>query len=509
MKKTKVVITIGPATESISQITKLIEKGVDVFRLNFSHGDYETHAKNINNIKAVSQKLNKVVAILQDISGPKVRIGIIDGILELKRGDTIFLSKEANSDPKILDLSYPQIIDLAEVGEEVYFADGTIRSIIEKKESDKLTLKLLNDGILTSKKGVNFPNTKLGISAITKKDKKDLEFGAKHKVDIVALSFVQSANDITEAKNILKKFKSTPMIISKIEMSGAIKNLDEILKKSDGIMVARGDLGAELGVDRVPRLQKKIIKKANERNLPVITATQMLSSMVNAPFPTRAEVSDIANAVYDGTDAVMLSDETTIGKFPLESVDVLINAIIEAEKEYPYYKDFKPSKNSGDAIAHSAVELSHYLEKDALIAFTSSGFSAKNLAKYRPETPIYGVSFSCQTLRKLKIVWGIEPIKIMQGKTPSELLYNFIIDAQKRDIIKKDSRFIATMGDFTGKKGSTNLIRILNKNTIEKIVNRYQQSEEDISTNLIKILNKHKIKKIVNQYQQQPVEDLI
>ncbi len=480
MRKTKVVITIGPATESVSQITKLIEKGVDVFRLNFSHGDYETHANNINNIRAVSKKLDKVVAILQDISGPKVRIGKIDGELELKRGDTIFLSKEQSSEPRTLDLSYPQIIDLVEVGEEVYFADGTIRSTIEKKESDKLTLKLLNDGILTSKKGVNFPNTKLGISAITPKDERDLEFGAKHKIDIVALSFVQSADDIMKAKKILKKFKANPMIISKIEMSGAINKLNEILDKSDGVMVARGDLGAELGVDRVPRLQKKIIKKANERNLPVITATQMLSSMVNAPFPTRAEVSDIANAVYDGTDAVMLSDETTIGKFPLESVDVLINAIIEAEEEYPYYKDFKPSKKSREAIAHAAVELSHYLEKDALIAFTASGFSAKSLAKYRPETPIYAVSFSCETLRKLKVVWGVETIKIEQGKVPSELIYNFILDAQKKNIIKENSRFIATMGDFTGKKGSTNLIRVLNKHSMKKIVNKYQKPAEDL-----------------------------
>ncbi len=480
MRKTKVVITIGPVTQSIEQITKLIQKGVDVFRLNFSHGDYETHANNIRNIRAVSLKLGKIVAILQDISGPKVRIGKIDGQLNLKRGDIIYLSKEENSNPKILDLSYPEIIDLVEVGEDVYFADGTIRSTIEKKSDNKLTLKLLNDGVLTSKKGVNFPHTKLGISAITPKDEKDLEFGAKHKVDIVALSFVQSADDIMKAKKILKKFKSNPMIVSKIEMSGAIKNLDEILKKSDGVMVARGDLGAELGVDRVPRLQKKIIKKANERNLPVITATQMLSSMVNAPFPTRAEVSDIANAVYDGTDAVMLSDETTTGKFPLESVDVLINSIIEAEEEYPYYKDFKPEKKSGEAIAHAAVELSHYLEKDALIAFTSSGFSAKSLAKYRPNTPIYAVSFSCETLRKLKVVWGIETIKIMQGKTPSELIYNFIIDAGKKGIIKENSKFIATMGDFTGKKGSTNLIRVLNKTTIKKIVNKYQKPAEDL-----------------------------
>jgi len=467
MKRTKIVITLGPSTANKASIKALIEQGVDVIRLNFSHGTHEDHQKSVEMIREVSSEIGKEVAILQDISGPKVRIGMIDGELLCKRGDLLKLSKSVSDDPLTLDISYPEIIDLVEIGEKVYFADGTLTTKVVAKGEESLTLELLNDGKLTSKKGVNFPNTRLDISAITPKDEKDLIFGTTLGVDIVALSFVQNEHDIFKAREILAQHNSTPLLISKIEMSNAIKNLDAILDASDGAMVARGDLGAEFGVTAVPRIQKKIIQQANQKNMPVITATQMLSSMIKSPYPTRAEVSDIANAVFDGTDAVMLSDETTIGEFPLQAVEVLKSSIIDAEKALSRSKELTPDQSGDDAIAYSAVQLSNFLEDvNALIAFTTSGFSAKSLAKYRPQKPIYAVTYSYETYRQLKLSWGVEPIAILEVTSPARLILASIEALHEQDLIDDESKFIITMGDIMGKKGTTNLIRVLDKHAI-------------------------------------------
>lgn len=372
MRRTKIVITLGPATSSLEIIKTLIIKGVNVFRLNFSHGDYDTHSENIKKIRQASKELNKEVAILQDISGPKVRIGKIEGVLKLEKGDTLKLAKvEDETDSYTLALSYPLIIDMVNIGEEVFFADGTIQTIVVDKNRHYLELKLLNSGELTSRKGVNFPKTKLSISAITDKDEKDLAFGAANDIDIVALSFVQNQDDILKARSIMHEHDFSPFVVSKIETGEAIENLEDILLVSDGVMVARGDLGAEFGVTKLPRIQKQILNIANKLNKPSITATQMLTSMKENPFPTRAEVSDIANAVYDGTDAVMLSDETTIGEFPLQAVDVLHETIKDVEKDYPYFKTFQIADKS-DAVSKSAVELAKNLDKEALVAFTTS-----------------------------------------------------------------------------------------------------------------------------------------
>lgn len=471
MRKTKIVITLGPATSDLLMIRDLILKGVNVFRLNFSHGDYSSHKQNIKKIRQASKDLNREVAILQDISGPKVRIGKIKGSLVLSKGDIIVLAAEQDeNNPKILDITYPLIIDMVSIGEEVFFADGTIRTTVENKEDGKLYLKLLNNGELTSSKGVNFPHTKLSISAITKKDEDDLTFGSKHDIDIVALSFVQNKEDILKAKTIMKKHNFDPFIISKIETPAAIDNLSEILDVSDGVMVARGDLGAEFGVTKMPRIQKQIISMANRANKPTITATQMLASMKENPFPTRAEVSDIANAVYDGTDAVMLSDETTIGKFPIEAVEVLHDSIKDAEINYSFKKDFQP-QSSADAIAKAAVQLSSDLNKEALVAFTSSGYSAQALSKYRPKENIYAVSHSIKTHRLLNLIWGIHPLFIMpEINNPTKLLHLFVKKLIDEKRIDKDKRFVVTMGDRGSKKGSTNIIRLLDGSAIENVL---------------------------------------
>jgi len=460
MKKAKIVATLGPSSND--KIEEMIKAGVDVFRLNFSHADHKTHRNSIKKIREIAKKLNSKTAILQDISGPKIRIGEINGILELKRGDKIRLVKKNPKTAYDLTISYPEIIDQVNVGEYVFFADGSIRTKVIDKTPEYLVLEVKNEGVLSSRKGVNFPHSNLKISAITPKDEKDLAFGAKNEVDIVAISFVNSKKDILKAKEILKSNnpKHMPWVIAKIETKQAVDNLDEILEVSDGVMVARGDLGIEVGIEKVPVIQKKIIRRANKLKKPVITATQMLLSMVNSPFPTRAEVSDVANAVMDGTDAVMLSDETTVGKYPIKAVETLVKIIKEIQSIYPYHKRYETEDN--DAIALSVSDLAKAIEPKAIISFTSSGTTVKSIAKYRPKAPIFAVTHSRDTSRKLKVVWGVEEIfEMPKIKDPEKLIQKFIQTATKLNILKEKDKVIITMGSIVGKEGTTNMIRVI------------------------------------------------
>jgi pyruvate kinase len=461
MKKTKIVVTLGPVTSSKEAIKSLIERGVNVFRLNFSHGSYETHQQLIDNIRMAEKELNENVAILQDISGPKIRIGEVDGVLKLKAGDRVKLVKQ-NSDRYSFTLTYPEIIDMVNIDEEVYFADGTIRSRIIEKNQQEAVLEILTDGVLTSHKGVNFPHTKLDIEVITKKDKEDLKFGATAGVDLVALSFVHSKDDILKAREILKKEGVEKFIISKIETKFAIDNLDEIIEYSDGVMVARGDLGVELGVEKIPNIQKHIIKEANQKSKPVITATQMLTSMIKSPYPTRAEISDIANAVLDGSDAVMLSDETTIGDFPFKAVDVLRESVIEAEKEYPFFKDLTYSKKS--VLSKSAVDVAKALFPNGIVTFTTTGFTAKNISKFRPKTKIYAIVWDEKIYKELNIVWGVESVFIEKKDSLLDMMFEFIEKMNKKEFL-----YVITMGFVGSGKHNTNILRIIDEESIKYI----------------------------------------
>ncbi len=463
MKKVKIIATIGPSTDSEEMIEKLIRDGVDVFRLNFSHADHETHKKIIEKIRKISKKLQTHTAIMQDISGPKIRIGEIDGILQLKKNDTIKLAKtKIDNDQKCLTISHPEIINQLKIGEYIFFADGSIRAEVVEKQQNHAILEIKNDGILSSKKGVNFPNTKLNISAITEKDKNDLIFGALNGVDIVAISFVNTAKDIKEAKNILKQNGSDAWVVAKIETKAAVENITEIANEADGVMVARGDLGIEIGVEKVPVIQKKIIKKLNAYGKPVIVATQMLLSMVNSPFPTRAEVSDIANAVLDGADAVMLSDETTVGKYPEKAIETLKNTILESQNIYLYHKKYEAMDK--DAIAASVSDLCKGIKPKAIISFTASGDTAKSIAKYRPDVPIFAVTHSEKTLRRLSLVWGVKPyLQITKKLTPDSLIEELKKHLEKAESFKKGDKLILTMGSIIGKRGTTNMIRVLEK----------------------------------------------
>jgi len=458
MKKAKIVATLGPS--SIDKIEEMIKEGVDVFRLNFSHADHKTHKASIKKIREIAKKLNSKTAILQDISGPKIRIGEIEGVLELKRGDKIRLVKKRPRNKYDLTLSYPEIIDHVKVGEYVFFADGSIRTKVIEKTPDYLVLEVKNEGVLSSRKGVNFPHSNLKISAITEKDKKDLVFGARNGVDIVAISFVNNKNDILLAKKILSENNANPWVIAKIETKKAVDNLDEILEVADGVMVARGDLGIEVGIEKVPVIQKKIIRRANKLKKPVITATQMLLSMVNSPFPTRAEVSDVANAVMDGSDAVMLSDETTVGKYPLKAVETLKKVIIETQSIYPYYKKYEIEDS--DAIAASVADLCKGIEPKAIVSFTSSGTTVRSIAKYRPKPPIIAVTHSRETSRKLKVVWGVEEIiELPKIKNPEKLIEKFKEIAKREKLLNQGDKVIVTMGSIIGEEGTTNMIRVV------------------------------------------------
>ena len=458
MKPTKIVATIGPS--SIDKIEKLIQKGVDIFRLNFSHADHKTHKASITKIRQIAKKLGTKTAILQDISGPKIRIGEIDGVLELKKGDTIYLVKDTPKSPYELTLSYPEIIDDLRPGEYVFFADGSIRAKVLEVHDKRAKLLVKNAGVLSSRKGVNFPHSNLSLSAITPKDEKDLIFGAQNGVDIVAISFVNSAADIEKARAILAQHNANPWIVAKIETKKAVENLSEILNVSDGVMVARGDLGIEVGIERVPVIQKRIIKEANRLKKPVITATQMLLSMVNSPYPTRAEVSDVANAMLDGSDAVMLSDETTVGKYPIQAVGVLRKVIEETMQIYPFYKHYE--EEHSDAIAASVADLCKSIDPRAIVSFTSSGTTVRSIAKYRPKTPIIAVTHDKKTSHQLSLVWGVKHIlELPKIKNPERLIQKFRDVAVQTKILAAGDTIIVTMGSIVGKEGTTNMIRIV------------------------------------------------
>jgi len=468
MRKTKIVITVGPSTDSKTKIKKLIKNGVDVFRLNFSHATHNYHKEVIDKIRDASKVLNKEVAILQDISGPKIRICHLKNPMELKVGQILTLSKDKiDEQNKQITLSYPEIIDSLKVGESIYFSDGTIRTKVKSKSKNEVLCEVVIGGTLQSKKGINFPQSKLNIDTITPKDEKDIIFGAQNGVDIIALSFVSNKKDILRAKQIQTENGNEALIFPKIEKPEAVSNLDSILSVSDGVMVARGDLGVEFGLHKVPMVQKKIIQKANELGIPAITATQMLTSMINSPYPTRAEMSDIANAVIDGTDAVMLSDETTVGNYPLEAIEVLKSCIKETEKGYDFHKHLDHI-NEEESIAAAVTTIAKTISPHALISFTRSGKSAMQLARFRPKQKIIVSSFDIKTIRKMQVVWGItDYVKLEYMTKEADLLKDFFTKALKKKAININKKYVLTLGYPLSVTFPSNQIKIVDKNSID------------------------------------------
>ena len=453
--KIKIIATLGPATNNEKSIEELIDEGVNVFRLNFSYGSYQEHEKSIKLIREAALKKGKLVGILQDICGPKIRIKGLEKPLDVKRGDRIKLAKNTRSGG--FSLSYPSLIKDLKIGDEIYFADGQVKTKVVEKEDEFVILEVLTGGKLLEGKGINIPEGDINLTALTEKDKRDIEFGAKAGVDFVAVSFVSRAEDIKEAREILKKFSSKAWIVAKIERKNALSEIDSIIEESDAVMVARGDLGAEMGLSKVPLLQKEIIRKCNIKAKPVITATQMLTSMINSPYPTRAEISDIANAILDGTDAVMLSDETAIGHYPKEAIKILKETIFETQKSYPYYRDFTPVPR--EAFPYAAAELSKTLPCDFIASLTLSGYTLLHTSKFRPKKSIYAITPDSSLKTKTTIVWGVADCIVMnEFSTEKELVEGFV----KKSGLKPSSFLLVTgyLGEKISKGKSVRYIKV-------------------------------------------------
>ncbi|EAK6766082.1 pyruvate kinase [Campylobacter jejuni] len=474
LKKTKIVATVGPASEKEEILRQMIINGVNVFRLNFSHGTHEYHKKNLDTIRRVAKELHIRIGILQDISGPKIRTGELKEPFELKKGDRLDFYRETILGEKIaqnhykISINQKSILDMLKIDEYIYLYDGSIRAKVVSIDDQKIETIIENDGFLNSNKGINFPNTKINIDVITQKDKNDLLWGIKNEVDFLAISFVQNAHDIDEVREILAQNNTKISIFAKIEKFDAVENIDEIIKSSDGIMVARGDLGIEVPYYKVPNIQKEIIQKANNASKPVITATQMLFSLAKSKTATRAEISDVANAVLDGTDAVMLSEESAVGIDPANAVDIMCQTIIETEKRYPYNKfnDFNDLDNT-DKIMRSSAHLATDLNADAIFSLTSSGKSAIKIARYRPNIEIIAVGHSEKTLNSLSIVWGVNPaILVNKSNKLTELLKDSVRSSVEKGFMDEDKCYLLTAGFPTGVEGTSNLIRILNKEQI-------------------------------------------
>ncbi|MCS7201464.1 MAG: pyruvate kinase [Dictyoglomus sp.] len=463
-RRTKIVCTIGPASEDEKTLRELISCGMDVARLNFSHGDYEVHGKRIELIRKISEELDKSVAILQDLQGPKIRIGKFEKEkIFLEDGQEFCLtSEECIGNEKIAYINYPYLSEDLKEGERILLDDGLIELRIEKIKKDKVICRVIHGGELWEKKGVNFPDSELRVSALTEKDKRDVLFGIEKGVDFIALSFVKKAGDILELKEFLELYNARIPVIAKIEKREAIQNFREILEVSDGIMVARGDLAVEISNENVPLLQKRIIKEARISGKPVITATQMLSSMVNNPTPTRAEVSDVANAILDGTDAVMLSNETAVGKYPVLSLKMMDKIARKVEEEFPYESFLIPpsDENITQSITYSACEISRQIKAKAIITATHSGFTAQQISKYRPFSPIFAITHFPEVQRRLNLSWGVIPLLTEVFYTTDEMFEKSTRILLQKNYIKSGDTVVITAGIPMGISGMTNLIKV-------------------------------------------------
>lgn len=468
MRKTKIVCTIGPASESQEMLEKLIEAGMNVMRLNFSHGDFEEHGNRIINVRKACAKLNKTIAILLDTKGPEIRTGkLAVEPIELVTDEKIILTtEEILGDKDRISVTYDRLPMDVEVGSTILIDDGLIGLTVEKVEGTEIYCTIANGGTIKSKKGVNVPGVKISLPGITEKDANDIIFGIEQGIDFIAASFVRKASDVLEIRELLEKHNATHIqIISKIENQEGVDNLDEIIEVSDGIMVARGDLGVEIPAEEVPLVQKTIIKKCNLVGKPVITATQMLDSMQRNPRPTRAEANDVANAIFDGTDAVMLSGESAAGKYPTEAVKTMARIAERTEEALEnkeiYLKQVKAQQISvteaiSQAVANSALELN----AKAIVTMTESGYTARMVSKYRPSAPIIAVTSSEAMMRRLILVWGVVPVKGEIGQTTDDLIEKALDASRKQGLVSLGDLVIVAAGIPVGKSGATNLIKV-------------------------------------------------
>jgi pyruvate kinase len=469
MRKTKIVATIGPASESLDMLQELLKSGLNVARLNFSHGDHAEQGERIARLRQAEQQTGHKVALLLDTKGPEIRSGILkEDAVQLEKGNTLILTTEQiEGDANRISVSYAGLTEDVKPGGKILIDDGLIEVEVEKVEGNDIITRILNGGLLKSRKGINVPGVAVNLPGITEKDAADIRFGLTQNIDYIAASFVRKANDVHEIRELLEiDGKLDVQIIAKIENQEGIDNLEEILDVADGIMVARGDLGVEVPPEEVPHMQKMMIKKCNERGKPVITATQMLDSMERNPRPTRAEVTDVANAILDGTDAIMLSGETAAGIYPIEALQMMATIAERTETEMELQnKNGRQERNKRqttitDAISQAVCNVSSDLGASAVITATESGFTAKMISKYRPSAPIIAVTPNEKVLRKLSLVWGVQPLLAKTASSTDEMFEVSVDAAVRSGLVNYGDLVVVTAGVPVHESGTTNLLKI-------------------------------------------------
>jgi pyruvate kinase len=463
-RKAKIVATLGPASATPETIRALFDAGADVFRLNFSHGAHEDHRERFEYIRQIEFETGRPIGVMMDLQGPKLRIGqLVDGSAELKAGSRFRLDMASTpGDARRAPLPHPEIFKALSAGDDLLIDDGRLRLRVESCGEDFAETTVVTGGRLRDRKGVNVPGTVLPISALTDKDRQDLQFGLDLGVDWVALSFVQRPEDVAEARRLIA---GRAAVLVKLEKPAAIDRLEELIELADAVMVARGDLGVELPAEDVPALQKRIVSAGREAGKPVVVATQMLDSMVHAPAPTRAEASDVATAVYDGADAVMLSAETASGEYPLESV-TMMNRIIRRVEQDPYYRRVidaqnpEPEATAADAISAAAAQVAHTLSAAAIVTYTTSGSTTLRAARERPDVPVLCLTERIETARRLALCWGTHCVQTKDVSSFSEMVDKACNIAREQGIAEKGQRLVVTAGVPFGTPGSTNVLRI-------------------------------------------------
>jgi pyruvate kinase len=466
LRKVKIVATIGPSSESYENLEKLIRAGMNVARLNFSHGTHDQHKKVITNIRDICRKLNVEVAILQDLQGPKVRVGKFEGgKVELIQGDIVKVTtKDVLGTAKIIPTDVKTLPQDVKIGSRILINDGLIElRVTQTNGKDEITAEVVYGGKLSDRKGINVPEVRLSLDCMTPKDIADLDFGLEHNVDYVALSFVRSADDIVSLRQRIHDFGKATKIISKIEMLEAIQNLTDIVKASDAVMVARGDLAVEVGQSLLPGLQKKIIRESNFWKRPVITATQMLESMVDNPLPTRAEVTDVANAVLDGTDAIMLSAETASGKYPVKCIETMNEISMAIERDQLAFYKFNENKKwnfISESIAESACVTAKKLDAAAIICLSTTGKTATFISSFRPKSPVISVTHIEDGLNQLELAWGVYTMRIPPYETGEQAMEYVEMLLLKFGIVKPGEKLIVTLGMPVASRAKTNALRV-------------------------------------------------
>ncbi|MBD2771075.1 pyruvate kinase [Iningainema tapete] len=468
VRRTKIVATIGPATSSPEMLKAIIEAGATTLRLNFSHGTHADHQRNIRLIRQTAFELNQPVAILQDLQGPKIRLGKFEnGSIVLAKGDRFSLTnRPVVGTQEISCVTYDYLAEEVPVGARILLDDGRVEMLVEEinREKGDLHCLLTVGGTLSNNKGVNFPGVYLSVKAMTDKDRQDLMFGLDQGVDWVALSFVRNPQDMIEIKELISTTGKQVPVIAKIEKHEAIEQMEAVLALCDGVMVARGDLGVELPAEDVPILQKRLISTANRLGIPIITATQMLDSMVNNPRPTRAEVSDVANAILDGTDAVMLSNETAVGKYPVEAVATMARIAERMEQDAAQHVGVLQVRDTRrsipNAISQAVGQIAEQLGSAAIMTLTQSGATARNVSKFRPHTPILAVTPHVNVARQLQLVWGVKPLLMLELPSTGQTFQAAINVAQEKGLLSEGDLVVMTAGTLQGVSGSTDLIKV-------------------------------------------------